>query len=172
VVGAAAGFFLAAYPGVLLGATSRPLFVAAHWLGALFLAVGAATGGAAIVLVLGWRGGASAGAAISRVMRVTSVALVVELAALALMIASIGATGSAAVDAALGQLLTGRYAVPFWVGAVLAGAILPLVIQRGAMGARAPAMRAVAATLVLLGGFLVKFVLIGAGQAPVNGGIG
>ena len=54
VIGSVAGFFLAAYPGVLLGATARPLFISAHWLGALFLAVGAATGSAAIALVLGW----------------------------------------------------------------------------------------------------------------------
>jgi formate-dependent nitrite reductase membrane component NrfD len=79
VIGAAAGFFLAAYPGVLLGATARPLFISAHWLGALFLAVGAATGGAAIVLALGWFHGPDARAVLARVMRVTSVALVVQL---------------------------------------------------------------------------------------------
>ncbi len=61
VIGSVAGFFLAAYPGVLLGATARPLFISAHWLGALFLAVGAATGSAAIALVLAWlRGSARA----------------------------------------------------------------------------------------------------------------
>ena len=55
--GSVFGFFLAAYPGVLLGATARPLFVSGHWLGALFLAVGASTGGAAIALVLALLGG-------------------------------------------------------------------------------------------------------------------
>src|SRR5262249_49993870 len=33
LVGSVLGFFLAAYPGVLLGATARPLFVNGHWLG-------------------------------------------------------------------------------------------------------------------------------------------
>jgi len=52
VIGTFFGFFLAAYPGVLIGATARPLFVSAHCLGALFLAVGASTGSAAIALIL------------------------------------------------------------------------------------------------------------------------
>ena len=60
VIGSVVGFFLAAYPGVLLGATARPLFISAHWLGALFLAVGAATGSAAIALVLVWLRGSAA----------------------------------------------------------------------------------------------------------------
>ena len=41
VIGGFFAFFIAAYPGVLLGATARPLFISAHWLGALFLVVGA-----------------------------------------------------------------------------------------------------------------------------------
>jgi len=37
------------------------------------------------------------------------------------------------------------------------------------MGRGAPPTMAVAAALVLVGGFLVKFVLIAAGQASLNG---
>ena len=171
-IGSVFGFFLAAYPGVLLGATARPLFIGAHWLGALFLAVGAATGGAAIVLVLGWLRGPAAHDALARVMRVTSVALVAELVALTLLVASVKAAGSAGLDAALGQLLLGPYSVPFWLGAVFLGAILPLLLQRGAIGPGAPKATALAASLVLVGGFLVKFVLVAAGQASLNGGGG
>ena len=172
VIGSIFAFFLAAYPGVLLGATARPLFISAHWLGALFLAVGAATGSAAIVLVLGWLRGPGAHDALARVMRVISVALVAELVALILLIVSVKAAGSEGVDAALAQLLMGRYSVPFWLGAVFLGAVLPLLLQRSAIGARAPRMTALQATLVLVGGFLVKFVLIAAGQASPNGGVG
>jgi formate-dependent nitrite reductase membrane component NrfD len=171
-IGSVFGFFLAAYPGVLLGATARPLFISAHWLGALFLAVGAATGGAAIALVLGWLRGPAAHDALARVMRVTSVALVAELVALTLLVASVKAAGSAGLDAALGQLLMGPYSVPFWLGAVFLGAILPLLLQRGAIGPGAPKATALAASLVLVGGFLVKFVLVAAGQASLNGGGG
>jgi formate-dependent nitrite reductase membrane component NrfD len=164
-IGALAGFFLAAYPGVLLGATARPLFISAHWLGALFLAVGAATGSAAIALVLGWLRGSAAQAALSRVMAVTSIALVMQIVALGLFIVSVRSAGSAGVDAALSQLLTGRQSVPFWLGAVLLGTVLPLLLQFN--GARS--MTAFRAALVLAGGFLIKFILIDAGQTPLNG---
>jgi formate-dependent nitrite reductase membrane component NrfD len=163
VVGAVSGFFLAAYPGVLLGATARPLFINAHWLGALFLAVGAATGSAAIVLVLGRL--RAAPETIARVMHVVSMALVIELVALALIVVSIKAAGSAGLDAALARLLTGSYSVPFWLGAVFLGAVLPLLLQPRVIGPRGARLTALRAALVLAGGFVVKFVLVSAGQA-------
>src|SRR5260370_21743590 len=48
VVGGLFGFFIAAYPGVLLGATARPLFISAHWLRAPFPVVAASPRGAAL----------------------------------------------------------------------------------------------------------------------------
>ena len=167
VIGIVAGFFLAAYPGVLLGATARPLFISAHWLGALFLTVGAATGSSAIALVLAWLRGSAAQDALARVMRVSSVALVAEIVALALVIVSIRAAGSAGADTALAQLLTGPFSIAFWLGAVFLGAVLPLLLSN--FGRSALTMTAVRATLVLVGGFLIKFVLIDAGQASLNG---
>ena len=165
VIGAVLGFFIAAYPGVLLGATARPLFVSAHWLGAIFLAVGAATGGAAIALILTVLRGASAREPVARVLRVMSIALVVELIALILFVISAKMVGSARISAALGQLLAGPYSVPFWLGAVIVGVVVPLLLQRGAARTGAPGMVALASVLVLVGGFLVKYVLIVAGQA-------
>ena len=165
VLGSLFGFFLAAYPGVLLGATARPLFINAHWLGALFLAVSAATGGAAIALVLVLLRRESAREGLARVMRVTSFALVVELVALALFVVSVKAAGSARISAALAQLLTGPYALPFWLGAVVVGVVVPLVLQRKAARDGAPGITALASALVLVGGFLVKYVVIAAGQA-------
>ena len=165
VLGAGFGFFIAAYPGVLLGATARPLFVNAHWLGAVFLAVGAATGGAAIALILALLRGAGAREGLARVMRVTSVALVVELIALILFVVSVKMVGSARISAALGQLLAGPYSLAFWLGAVIVGVVVPLVLQRGTARAGAPGMVALVSVLVLVGGFLAKYVLIAAGQA-------
>lgn len=165
LLGSVFGFFIAAYPGVLLGATARPLFVNAHWLGAVFLAVGGATGGAAIALILALLRGSGAREGLARVMRVTSVALVVELVALILFVVSVKAAGSVRISAALGQLLAGPYSIPFWLGAVIIGVVVPLVLQRGAARGGAPGMTAVVSVLVLIGGFLVKYVLIAAGQA-------
>ena len=165
VLGSVFGFFIAAYPGVLLGATARPLFISAHWLGALFLAVGAATGGAAIALVLVVLRGSGARDALARVMRVTSVALVVELGALILFVVSVTAAGSGRISAALGQLLAGPYSIPFWLGVVIIGVVAPLVLQRGAARRGEPGMTALVSVLVLVGGFLVKYIVITAGQA-------
>ena len=52
LVGIIFGFFLASYTGVLLSATALPLWSDARLMGALFLASGASTGMAAIVLLL------------------------------------------------------------------------------------------------------------------------
>lgn len=164
-LGSICGFFLAAYPGVLLGATARPLFINAHWLGALFLAVGAATGGAAIALILALLRGSAARAGLARVTRFTSFALVVELIALVLLAVSVKAAGSVRISAALDQLLMGPYAIAFWLGAVVVGIVVPLVLQRRGAGDGAPGIAALASVLVLIGGFLVKYVVIAAGQA-------
>ena len=102
-------------------------------------------------------------------MRVTSVALVMQIVALALFIVSVRSAGSAGVDAALSQLLTGSQSVPFWLGAVLLGTVLPLLLQFGVIGHRVSQLTALRAALVLAGGFLIKFVLIDAGQATVGG---
>ena len=165
VIGAIFGLFLAAYPGVLIGATARPLFVSAHWLGALFLAVGASTGGAAIALILSVLGGARR-EALSRLMRFTAFALVVQLAALALFILSVSTAGSTGIARALAQLITGPYGFPFWLGAVVIGILVPLALQFGGVTRKAaPAMTALVSVLILVGGFVVKYVIIAAGQA-------
>jgi formate-dependent nitrite reductase membrane component NrfD len=165
VIGMFFGFFLAAYPGVLLGATARPLFISAHWLGALFLAVGASTGGAAIAFILSLQGGQRRDA-LSRLMRFTAFALIVELAALALFILAVSATGSAGITRALAHLIAGPFSLPFWLGAVVLGILAPLALQFGGVIRKAaPAMTALVCALILLGGFVVKYVIIAAGQA-------
>jgi formate-dependent nitrite reductase membrane component NrfD len=165
VIGGFFGFFLAAYPGVLLGATARPLLVSAHWLGALFLAVGASTGGAAIALILSMLGGQRSDA-LTRLMRFTAFALVVQVATLALFILAVSTAGSAGIARALAQLLTGPYGVPFWLGAVVIGILAPLALQFGGVIRRtAPAMTALVCVFILIGGFVVKYVIIAAGQA-------
>ena len=165
VIGGFFGFFLAAYPGVLLGATARPLFVSAHWLGALFLAVGASTGGAAIALVLSLLGGQRR-EALSRLMRFTAFTLLLQLVALALFIVAVRMAGSARIGQALTQLLFGPYSLTFWLGAVVVGIVAPLVLQcAGGIKKAGAGVAALVSVLILIGGFLVKHVIIAAGQA-------
>ena len=49
-VGGLLGFFVAGYTGVLLSVTNRPIWSDSPWLGALFVASGASTGAAALIL--------------------------------------------------------------------------------------------------------------------------
>jgi formate-dependent nitrite reductase membrane component NrfD len=163
VVGGLFGFFIAAYPGVLFGATARPLFISAHLLGALFLVVGASTGGAAIALILSLFGG-QARESLSALRRFTAFALSLQLAALLLFVITVWLAGSAGIARALAQLVAGPYSVTFWLGAVLVGIVVPLVLQMSPRKA-APGMTALVSALILVGGFLVKYVIIAAGQA-------
>src|SRR5713101_2451453 len=165
VIGGVFGFFIAAYPGVLLGATARPLFISAHWLGALFLVVGASTGGAAIALILSLLG-SRARESLSQLMRFTAFALILQLAALVLFIIAVQMSGSTGIAQALAKLLAGPYSLAFWLGAVVVGIVVPLALQLGGgIKKAAPGMTALASALILIGGFLVKYVIIAAGQA-------
>jgi formate-dependent nitrite reductase membrane component NrfD len=164
LIGSVFGFFLASYPGVLLGATARPLFVSGHWLGALFLAVGASTGAAMIALVLAVIGGERRDA-LAALMRAVAAALVVQAIALVLFVVTVKMSGSVGISGALAPLLSGQYSVPFWLGAVVAGLVVPLALQFGGGLRRASAgVAALVAILVLLGGFVIKHLLIAAGQ--------
>jgi formate-dependent nitrite reductase membrane component NrfD len=55
--------------------------------------------------------------------------------------------------------------VVFWLGAIAIGVIAPLVLQRWPGRNGAPGMTALVSVLVLVGGFLAKYVVIAAGQA-------
>jgi formate-dependent nitrite reductase membrane component NrfD len=168
VIGGFFGFFVAAYPGVLLGATARPLFVSAHWLGAMFVAVGLATGGAAIALIMSSMG-APARDALSRLMKVTAFALIIQLVTLILFLVAVSSAGSAGISRALSVLVSGQYSVAFWLGIVVVGLLVPLALQFGGAIKKAnPGMVALVSVLVLLGGFLAKWVIIGAGQVLLS----
>src|SRR6267142_4546559 len=81
------GFFLAGYTVVLLSVTNRPIWADSPWLGALFLASGASTGAAALIL-FGRRRGAPESSL--RWLATFDVrALVVELVILIVFIASL-----------------------------------------------------------------------------------
>lgn len=167
IVGSIFGMFLAAYPGVLLGATARPLFISSHWLGALFLAVGGATGAAAIALIMSVLGGQNR-EALARLMNFTTFALILEAAFLVLFVISVSATGSAGIQQALRQLLAGSDSLLFWL-AVIVGLVIPLALQFGGVIRKAnPGLAALVSVLVLVGGFVVKYVIIAAGQRVLS----
>ena len=164
VIGGLFAFFLAAYPGVLLGATARPLWINAHALGALFLTVGASTGAAAMalgLLVLGRRSDDGLG----RLRTMTVIALVLQILSLALFVISVQASGAAASLRALSTLTSGTLGMTFWLGALLIGSLVPLALSLVDLRRRSFRLMALASVLVLVGGFLVKYAIMAAGQA-------
>src|SRR5437870_3342959 len=82
------GFFVAGYTGVLLSVTNRPIWADSPWLGAPFLASGASTGAAMLILLAPGRGAAQR--SLEWLSSFDTRALVLELLVLALFLISLG----------------------------------------------------------------------------------
>ena len=138
-VGGLLGFFVAGYTGVLLSVTNRPIWSDSPWLGALFVASGASTGAAALILLAPARGATTR--SLEWLSSFDSKALVVELVVLAIFIGSLGAVN---------RVWLSVWGLLLLVGVVWLGILAPL---RQHMQGRPLAG---AAKLVLLGGFLLR----------------
>jgi formate-dependent nitrite reductase membrane component NrfD len=162
-IGGFFGFFLAAYPGVLLGATARPLWINGHALGALFLAVGASSAAAAMVLLL-MLAGRRTTASVDTLRTMTVLALLIQIVSLVVFVASVQMAGSPASAQALAMLTSGRFSTMFWLGAIVVGCVAPLILGLVDRRRTAGLTAALVSILVLVGGFLVKYVVMAAGQ--------
>ena len=149
LVGMFFGFFLASYTGVLLSSSALPFWSDARLMGALFLASGASTGMAAISLIL-FLTGDSAGPGWGKVKRADRYSMIIELVLLAVFL---GVLGSAARP-----ITSGHFAPLFWGGLIVVGLLVPLVIDF--VGHRIKVLSAVAALLVLAGGFVLRYVVV------------
>jgi formate-dependent nitrite reductase membrane component NrfD len=188
------GIGLGIYTGILLSTmVSRPLWNSAI-LGPLFLVSGLSTAAAMIHLVSsllpgdpaprGFLGGAfrvlvqplgaeppSPGTQDSLV-RADQIFLLVELVLIGLLFVGL-LSGSASQIAAVDILMSGEYAALFWGGVIAAGIVTPLILQALQLAHRIP-HTVIPAILVLVGGFALRWVLVGAGQAShmvANGGM-
>ena len=135
-VGGLFGFFVAAYTGVLLSVTNRPIWADSPWLGALFVTSGASTGAATLILLAPGRGATARSLAWLSDFDVK--ALIVELLILVVFIASLWP---------IRQVWVSLWGLLLLVGVAGAGIVAPL---------RLHANPARAARLVLLGGFLLR----------------
>ena len=138
-LGGLAGFFVAGYTGVLLSVTNRPIWADSPWLGALFVASGASTGAATLLLLAPARGATER--SLQWLSTFDARALVVELLILILFIASLGSVNRVWLSV-WGFLLL--------FGVVGLGILAPLRLH----AQRRPV--ASAARLVLVGGFLLR----------------
>jgi formate-dependent nitrite reductase membrane component NrfD len=157
LAGVVSGMMLAGYTGVLLAATNVPLWAKSKLLGGLFMASAMSSGSAAVSLAAARRGAPDS--TLHRLGDIESVGALAELAILTGYLAQSGRAGR--------PLTSGPLAVPFWVGAVGAGAALPLVFHRLGARRRGRALRWVASAAALssvAGSLLLRWSIFEAGK--------
>jgi protein NrfD len=151
-LGGIAGFYLAGYTGVLLAVTNRPIWSDTPLLGMLFI-VSAASTSAALIMLLAHRSGLKT-PALADLHRMDDWMLMLELPVLIAVVVSLGPVASAWLSV-WGLLL---------LIAIAIGVIVPLVLSWRARGIHAWNV-ATAASLILLGGFLLRVVIIFSSEA-------
>ncbi|CAD5373908.1 Polysulfide reductase [Rubrivivax sp. A210] len=179
------GVGLGIYTGILLDTlVARPLWNSAI-LGPLFLFSGLSAGAAMVhllaVLMLGRPAstGLVGGALASLLQPVAAVRperqqadaliradilfLAIELLLIGLLVVNLH-TSSASHAAAAGLIMSGAYALPFWGGVVGLGIVLPIAWQALELAHKLP-HTVVPALLVMAGGYTLRWVMVGAGQA-------
>jgi protein NrfD len=157
ILGALAAFFLASYTGVLLATTHLPVWANTPMLGALFLASGASTGVAAVIIGLALTG-TDVGPSLNKLKRLDTVSLILELVLLVAMLLWLGSAAAPLLSGISGILLIG--------GTLLLGLVLPLALHffprlAGMRGAR---MTTLTALLILVGGLFLRTVIVMGGQ--------
>jgi len=151
-IGGIPAFFIAGYTGVLLSTTNRPLWADTPMLGALFLLSGASTAAA----LLAWLGHRRAlPASVSWIRRVDTWIILLEIVVLIVTVITLGGVA---------RLWMSGWGLLLLVGVVLFGLLVPLFMHyRPAFGG--PNGVAIAAALVILGGFLLRVVVIFSSEA-------
>lgn len=161
-IGAALGFFLSGYTGVLLGATAVPVWAKnARLLGPLFLTSGIASACAAISLVLALLPGRRSHS-LERLRLAETFAGTSELALLGAMHLISGQLRAPLTQGPLAKL--------HLVGSIGLGVVGPVGVHLlgRALGAPHRLVTIVAATMSLIGGYIVKYTIVMAGHASAD----
>jgi formate-dependent nitrite reductase membrane component NrfD len=148
VLGGIFGFFIAGYTGVLLAVTNRPIWSDTQLLGLLFIVSAASTSAALMILLAHRRGWTMP--AVAALHRMDVWMIVLELVVLAAVIVSLGPVLAAWLNA-WGALLV--------VGVVIVGLLVPLAMSWRPRALR-PSSVTTASILVLIGGFLLRVVVV------------
>ena len=151
-IGALCALIFVSYTGVLLNATNQPIWGDTTLLGAVFAVSGISTGIAAIALILSFSR-AQTPALLVRLERADLLTIAVELVLLLGLVALLAAAGAAR------GLIGGRIGLFFWGGVLVLGLLIPLglYLRPRLLGRMTPAL---AATLALLGGFILRAVIL------------
>jgi formate-dependent nitrite reductase membrane component NrfD len=159
--GTVLGVFLGGYTGVLLTATSVPLWSRSKVLGAVFISSSISTSSALISLVLRLAG--SPAHVLRKLERLEWIALLVEMADLCAFLRGAGRAARPLVGN--GPKEHGR---TFWSFVFGGGLVLPWLLQTGALlgrhNKRHTGRGLVLSLLVLVGGYFLRRTIIEAGQ--------
>jgi formate-dependent nitrite reductase membrane component NrfD len=154
VIGCLFGFFIASYTGALLTASNQPFWSDSPLIGALFLASAASTGIAALLLIMSLRRGIPYDS-VANLERTDRWVMLLELLLLIAFVVSLGSLAPAFVVSIYRVLL---------IAVTLAlGVIVPLLLswRTPALGSR---NTLAAAVLVLIGGLVLRYAIVMAGQ--------
>jgi len=151
------GIALGIYTGILLSAFSARPFWNSGVLGPLFLVSGLSTAAALVALVARQHS--------EKVLftRIDLVLIAAELALVALFIINL-ASGTEQQLIALDSIMSGPYTFVFWVLFVGIGLLVPLLLELLEIRGLARRVAIVAPVLVLLGGYVLRQVMIDIGQ--------
>lgn len=169
VVGAVLAVCVAAYTGVLLGdaGVAFPLWNMAV-LPILFI-VSAASTGIAVTLLITRLVAADEAAALPWLGKAGLVLPVLELALVIVLLAVAGMAGGsagAAGAASVANLVSGPYAVAFWLGFIVIGLAVPFVLElMSHRGSQSKALPMAGEACVLVGGFMLRYLVIMAAVA-------
>ncbi len=100
---------------------------------------------------------------VNALVRADVVLLAIELVLIAVLLIGLVSSSLSHLEASK-LLITGGYAAVFWVVVILAGVVVPIVLQALELSHRIP-HTVVPAILVLIGGYALRWVLVNAGQA-------
>ena len=151
------------YTGVVLSASSQPLWETTLLLPALFVVSATATGVAALIPIGKVAGGRARALepGMTLLREVLGVLLAIQLVVLVAFVIWLNSAGE------MGPLVSGRQGLLFWIGAVLVGLVIPMVLEFGALARKVEARGAsmlVSPILVMLGGFALRAAVIIGGQ--------
>ena len=162
-IGLTVGVFLAGYTGVLLTETSRPFWSDTPFLGALFLASGVSTAIAFIYFFYGMMRHDEIGQRNKYKLKlVDNMAIIAEIVILIFMMIQLSNIGH--------LVYLEKFKILWIVGIILVGLIIPIIINFiSIIGYKVKGKELktdfITPILILIGGFLLRYVVVMAGQA-------
>lgn len=159
------GLCIMMYTGIMLSTNKAYSFWATPALPVVFTISAISTGCAAMVLTMGgWPASVTLEdllviALIGEILHIMDIVLIIaEVIVLLTMVLSFLGAGNVTAKAAARRWVKGSYAVPFWVGMIFLGLLVPLALYLG--GGHSVASTVVAPVLVLCGGCLLRFMVV------------